>query len=171
MALERLIALVGAVALGGIGLLLFGLPSQAQTTASVTLAWNPSLSSGIAGYRLHYGTSSGTHPNILNVGNTTTATVSSLTVGHRYYFVATAYNTAGLESPPSNEVSVSFPANLPPGTNHQRIAKDFNGDGYADLVWENTTTGQRVIWLLKNGVHSSSINLPTVSPAWHIVDH
>jgi hypothetical protein len=104
---------------GGIGLLLFGLPSQAQTTASVTLAWNPSLSSGIAGYRLHYGTSSGTHPNIINVGNTTTATVSRLTAGYTYYFVATAYNTVGLESPPSNEVSFNAAA---PGWHHIDIS-------------------------------------------------
>jgi kumamolisin len=48
------------------------------------------------------------------------------------------------------------------------VAKDFNGDGYADLVFENLTTGARAIWLLKNGIYSSSINLPTVSPTWHI---
>jgi kumamolisin len=48
------------------------------------------------------------------------------------------------------------------------VAKDFNGDGYADLVWENTTTGQRAIWFLKNGVPSSSINLPTMPVEWHI---
>jgi hypothetical protein len=48
------------------------------------------------------------------------------------------------------------------------VDKDFNGDGYADLVWENTTTGGRVIWLLVNGVYSSAINLPTVPPNWHI---
>jgi len=46
--------------------------------------------------------------------------------------------------------------------------KDFNGDGYADLVWENTTTGGRAIWLLHNSVYSSAINLPTVPPIWHI---
>jgi hypothetical protein len=116
MAPKRLIALVRAVALGGIGLLLVGLPSKAQTTASVTLAWDPSPSSGIAGYRLHYGTSSGTHPNIINVGNVTTATVSRLTAGQKYYFVATAYNAVGLESPPSNEVSVTVAANPPAAT-------------------------------------------------------
>jgi len=46
--------------------------------------------------------------------------------------------------------------------------KAFNGDGYADLVWENTSTGERAIWLLKNGVFSSKINLPTVPVQWHI---
>ncbi|MBV9642682.1 MAG: FG-GAP repeat protein [Verrucomicrobia bacterium] len=48
------------------------------------------------------------------------------------------------------------------------VAKDFNGDGFADLVWENTTTGQRSIWLLKNGVFSSLISLPTEPVQWHI---
>jgi hypothetical protein len=37
------------------------------------------------------------------------------------------------------------------------------------LVWENTSTGQRGIWLLKNGVFSSSLDLPTVPVQWHIV--
>jgi hypothetical protein len=49
------------------------------------------------------------------------------------------------------------------------VAKDFNGDGNADLVWEDTITGQRAIWLLKNGVFSGAINLPTVPVQWHIV--
>jgi hypothetical protein len=48
------------------------------------------------------------------------------------------------------------------------IAKDFNGDGYADLVWENSISGGRVIWFLLNGAYSSALNLPTVPPSWHI---
>jgi hypothetical protein len=37
---------------------------------------------------------------------------------------------------------------------------DFNGDGNADLVWENRSTGQRAIWFMKNGVLTSTIKLP-----------
>jgi kumamolisin len=48
------------------------------------------------------------------------------------------------------------------------VDKDFNGDGYADLVWESALTGERLIWLLKNGVYSSTISLPTANPDWHI---
>jgi hypothetical protein len=48
-------------------------------------------------------------------------------------------------------------------------AGDFNRDGFADLVWENSSTGQRAIWFLKNGVLSSSIYLPTVALDWRIV--
>jgi hypothetical protein len=47
--------------------------------------------------------------------------------------------------------------------------KDFNGDGFADLVWENTSTGERGIWFMKNGVPSSSISLPRIPVQWHIV--
>jgi hypothetical protein len=47
-------------------------------------------------------------------------------------------------------------------------AGDFNGDGNADLVWENTSTGQRAIWFLKNGVLSSTLSLPTVGVQWRI---
>jgi anaerobic glycerol-3-phosphate dehydrogenase len=50
-------------------------------------------------------------------------------------------------------------------------SKDINHDGYADLVWEDTITGQRGIWLLKNGVPAGVINLPTVPVVWSIVDH
>ena len=47
------------------------------------------------------------------------------------------------------------------------VTRDFNNDGSADLLWENTANGQRAIWALNNGVYSSSMSLPTVSPAWH----
>jgi hypothetical protein len=50
----------------------------------------------------------------------------------------------------------------------RRAAKDFDGAGQADLVWENAVTGQRGIWILKNGVYAYSINLPTVPTHWDI---
>jgi hypothetical protein len=50
-------------------------------------------------------------------------------------------------------------------------AADFLGKGQADLVWENTTTGDRGIWIMQNGVLVSVIHLPNVPPEWEIVDH
>jgi hypothetical protein len=41
---------------------------------------------------------------------------------------------------------------------------DFNGDGKADLVWENTATGTRAIWFLNNGVYSSAGTSPAFRP-------
>jgi len=159
-ALERLIAIVRrAIALCGIGLLLSGSLSQAQTTSSLTLAWNPpSDASGIAGYFVYYGTSSGSYQQIINVGNTTTATISNLTVGQTYYFVVTVYNTVGFESTPSNQVSFT------PGS----VPKRFTGGGYADLLWQYTPTGDYYIWLMQGTVHVSNIYLGRVPAPWRL---
>jgi hypothetical protein len=54
---------------------------------------------------------------------------------------------------------------------HIAGAGDFMGTGQASLVWENTATGQRLIWSMKNGVPESALSLPTVPTDWHIVDH
>jgi hypothetical protein len=55
---------------------------------------------------------------------------------------------------------------VPSGTNPD--PKVFNGAGNDDVVLENNATGQRVIWVLNNGVYSSALSLPSVSPNWHI---
>lgn len=74
-------------------------------TYSVTLAWNPSPSTNITGYRVYYGLASGNYTNSVMVGNVTTNTVAGLAGGVTYYFVATAVGTDGQESPFSNETS------------------------------------------------------------------
>jgi hypothetical protein len=48
------------------------------------------------------------------------------------------------------------------------VAKDFNDDGYADLVWENIVTGQRAVWLLRPGP-VRSFDLGHMDPSWQIV--
>jgi hypothetical protein len=54
---------------------------------------------------------------------------------------------------------------------HIAGAGDFLGTGQAGLVWENEITGQRGIWILKNGALTRVIQLPTIPTQWHIVDH
>src|SRR5208283_5100246 len=44
-------------------------------------------------------------------GNATNMTVSGLVEGNTYYFAATTYNSSGIQSPFSNEVSYSVPTN------------------------------------------------------------
>jgi kumamolisin len=48
------------------------------------------------------------------------------------------------------------------------IAKDLVGDGQADIVVENTLTGQRGYWALNNGQYSYGVFLPTEPTQWHI---
>ncbi|HBH79552.1 MAG TPA: hypothetical protein DDY39_06975 [Nitrospira sp.] len=53
---------------------------------------------------MYVGEAPGLYTRTVTVGNVTSSTVNSLTVGRMYYFVVTAYNSAG-ESTPSNMVS------------------------------------------------------------------
>jgi len=45
---------------------------------------------------------------------------------------------------------------------------DFNGDGFGDLAWQNASTGERVMWFLRNGVLQSGVFPPAVGTDWLI---
>ncbi|MEA2571766.1 MAG: hypothetical protein QOI24_3767 [Acidobacteriota bacterium] len=49
------------------------------------------------------------------------------------------------------------------GVTAARIRGDFNGDGFADLLWRNASNGQNRIWLMNNSTMTSSVSLPTTS--------
>jgi hypothetical protein len=83
------------------------------TTASVTLAWNSSTDSTIAGYNIYYGGASGTYTNEISVGKATSVTISGLVQGNTYYFAATTYTASGLGSPFSSELVYLVPVNVP----------------------------------------------------------
>ncbi len=87
---------------------------RAQAGQSVSLAWDASPDTNVVGYFLYYGTTSGAYSSKINAGGSTTATVTNLTLGTTYYFAATAYDAAGDESVPSNEISYAVPTNGPP---------------------------------------------------------
>lgn len=78
-----------------------------STTSSATLTWNAVTGATITGYKVYYGVAPQQYTQSIDVGNVTSSTVNSLTVGTTYYFVVTAYNSAG-ESSTSNEVSKSI---------------------------------------------------------------
>jgi hypothetical protein len=82
------------------------LSSSSGTTA--TLSWGPSTSTNVAGYKVYVGTASGVYSSSITVGSATTYTVSNLGVASTYYFAVAAYNTSGIESSFSNEVSKSI---------------------------------------------------------------
>jgi hypothetical protein len=100
--------------LGPACLAFFVIFAPATHAANLNFAWDPSNDPNVAGYKLSYGTASGTYSKSLNAGNSNSASVTSLTPGATYYFVVTAYNSIGLQSLPSNEVSITMPANVPP---------------------------------------------------------
>jgi len=76
------------------------------TSTTVTLSWDKSPSRAVTGYRLHCGLISGrNYSRIIDVRKVTTYRISNLVPGKTYYCVVTAYNAAGRESLPSNEIS------------------------------------------------------------------
>jgi len=85
---------------------------------SLNLIWDASTSANVTGYNVYYGTNSGNYLYKVNAGNALSVTVSNVISGVRYYFVATAYDASGNESPFSPEVTflVPFVLNISPAT-------------------------------------------------------
>ena len=84
--------------------------AQGAPTGSATLNWTAptrnedgSALGDLAGYKLYWGTEPGSYPNSVTIDNpsVTTYVVENLTAG-TYQFVATAFNTSGVESRFSN---------------------------------------------------------------------
>ena len=114
--------------------------ADAQTPNLVTLSWDPNTETDLAGYRIYRAPSSGgpyTRIGQIQVMAAPEFTGPALGNG-TWFFVVTAYNTAGLESGYSNEVSkiIATPPAPPKNlrlTILQAIAKAFVWIGH--LLW------------------------------------
>lgn len=117
---------------GGLALLTLWVVTAhaAFPTSRVTLVWDPSPDPRVEGYAIWYGNTSSVYPTRVDVGNTTTATISDLAIGQTYYFVAIAYAADGLESPPSNEVEYTVPGLLSASHATARGLAMLRFDGY-----------------------------------------
>jgi len=129
--------------LAGLALLLF---SGNSFAANANLAWNASTSSGVAGYKISYGSTSGSYTSTIDVGNNTSYTVPSLQEGSKYYFAVKAYDSAKTtESAYSNEASFTVPVTT------AALSADFTSNktsGVATLAVDFTpvTTGTITSW-------------------------
>ena len=93
----------------------------AATAGSVRLEWDPSPSPGVTNYVIKAGTNSvqtgGTNWLAVSTGTNRTVRIEALAAG-RWFFHAVAV-ADGVESDPSNEVQVEFPA---PPANARTVA-------------------------------------------------
>jgi hypothetical protein len=79
-------------------------PDPPQGLGTVTLAWDANTESDLAGYKIYFGTASGSYEWSIEVGNVTEYTLTGLVEGVAYYMAATAYDTDSNESAFSEEL-------------------------------------------------------------------
>jgi hypothetical protein len=78
-----------------------------EPAPTVSLAWNANPEPDIAGYKVHFGTQSGTYSDVIDVRGATATALPQMLMGTTYYLAVSAYNTAGQEGPRSAEFSVT----------------------------------------------------------------
>lgn len=98
---------------GWVAIACSALSASAQAQIAVTVAWNANPETNIAGYKIHLGTTSGNYTTIQTVPNATSSVLSDLSPSTTYFCALQAYNTAGLTSSLSSEISFTTPAALP----------------------------------------------------------
>jgi uncharacterized repeat protein (TIGR01451 family) len=111
---NRLARLLAVVAFGLVAMVAAMQPASALQISpaganDLLVTWTASTGNDVAGYLLSYGTSSGSHPTVIDVGPVTSYDVTGLSSGSIYYFVLQAYDYAG------NVGSISAEASGVPG--------------------------------------------------------
>ena len=83
-----------------------------------TLTWTARTEADLAGYRVLWGTVSGTYTNSQQLGRVTTTTCSSLgiTVANTYYFVVRPFDNVGNTAANSNQISLTLATVVTPPT-------------------------------------------------------
>jgi chitinase len=110
MIASKSIIRIWSLGFGIVVCIIVGVIASNASAAQVTLAWDPNTEIDLAGYKVHYGTASGSYTVHTDVHKVTTYAVTGLTAGQTYYFAATAYDASGNESGYSNPVSYAVPA-------------------------------------------------------------
>ena len=112
--------------------------------ASAKLVWVASPSSNVGGYIVSYGESGGNYSSI-DVGNTTTYTVTGLQEGITYYFVVKAYDShRTTKSNDSNKVSLTVPV-VPTSTVDFIASQTIVADNMM-VIFTPLTTGSITSW-------------------------
>ncbi len=131
--------------------------------AQVGFSWLPNTEPTLAGYKIHYGISSGNYTDVIDVGlppvidGRVQASIDNLAPGQTYYFAATAYDSAGVESDYSTEVSTTIPDTTPPPSS-----------GQAEFSWlpntEPTLAGYRIHYGTTSGSYTTTIDVGLPQP-------
>ena len=98
--------------------------AQSASADTLTLMWNPSPDSNVAGYLVYVGTQSGAYATTYDVGNSTSFVYPSATAGQTYYFAVAAYfpgPVIGSRSAEASGTSNTAPVLLNPGNRSSTV--------------------------------------------------
>lgn len=113
----------------GSSLFLLALLFQVRLSAeSVKLVWDPSPSPAAAGYLVYCSPPDPAGMIVYDVGNLTNAVIENLVGGQTYTFYATAYDSDGQQSGPSNTLVYFVPKSNPAGASFVKIDATTGGD-------------------------------------------
>lgn len=139
----------------------FAASASAQAYNSVTVAWDANTEPDIAGYIVYWGNGSRSYDRSVDVGNVTQYTITGLQDLQTYYFAVRAYNTEGLQSAYSAEVTKSIPRN-----------PDLVVGVASRLFWRNELNGGLAAWHMDGNrqISGGAVSLGTVADQeWRIV--
>jgi len=136
----RALSAAGRIGVTSFAMLCAVVSGTARAEQNVTLAWSPSTDTNVIGYYLYFGTNGGSYSSRVDVGSTTMATVTGLTGrSMNYYFAASSYDSARMESVLSSQVQFTTSSNYSPAL---AALPSLAGNVNSLLVLTNSATEQ-----------------------------
>ena len=124
--------------------------------APAVIAWNPS-NANVAGYKVHYGRSSGKYTSHLNAGNKTSYTLKNLP-SPPYYIAVTAYDSSGDQSGYSPELVIySLTATAGTGGSISPTRSFFQSQGADQQFTISPAVGRQVAAVHVDGVSVGAV--------------
>ncbi|NOY84934.1 MAG: hypothetical protein GXO96_08985 [Nitrospirae bacterium] len=127
---------------------------------SAILSWNANSESDLSGYKVYFGTSSGSYGTPTTVGNVTTYTVPGLNTG-TYYFAVTAFDTSGNESGFSTEVSKTLASADTTAPVVSNISATSISDDGATISWTSNEASDSQVEYGTSTAYGASTSLNT----------
>jgi len=107
--------------------------AEAQSTTTVTAAWDRNTDTLTTGYIVNYGTAPGSSQWSYDAGNQVSAQLT-LSQGTLYYVTVRAYNSSAQQGPPSNEATIDLRTTTPAPT--ATITATLQNGNTAVVTWQ-----------------------------------
>jgi hypothetical protein len=144
--------------------------TRSLLAGSLLLSWDPIQDNRLSGYKIKYGTVSGSYSLSVDIGNKTNHTLQGLTEGLRYYMVIVGYDSNRVEGAASSEISAwvlaaSAISTISLTTNSAVVSWQTNKPADSQVEYGTTTSYGSMTILDNTRVASHSQTLTNLQPA------